>query len=584
MATAYVGEKDMAFGHSEGSYSHHLGLMAGDASHRGPTDDMMAYEPEHVLDDDDSISVLDPRRLTSTLHASLVSEILSLRRELDSKHQFIESLEAGFQTVKVENESVLHKLSDTSKDNRSMKRQLQQLESGSRFALDELERDRDEASQAIEDLKDKVGLLQKKIRVQEDDAGRAHALGEKDRESWAAEKRALERRVHVSETRLKTVLNELAAQQAADRAHEHHEWESGGGKEHGGPGYDSDATSVRSLSRKGSLSRSRRHVRNMSSNSTHKSLRFSVLSGTGSDGHGVVNGLSLADELGFDEEDEDVDDLPNDEDEYPEHEIPARRALESRQSTRQDDKAKRVLGLTVEAKTPRTGEVSEIHVLYPEQEADENQDEDLPPLRNEVEYVDAGIQYSPPPSPKLPPAKPPPAEKIVEPVPLQVDVEANQRRKRVTPSSVGHILSQLVAANAKAVPPSAVSVSSPKDGGPPPSPPETPATAKVSSFGIRECYHCRFLPRPQCLRFRLRRMLLPSNRKPFPKRRQSCRHPPHRFRFQPSRYTRLCLRRPLQRSPSSHPGPRMPSAKPTSRPRPVPSRSRRRRFASTNGR
>src|SRR4051812_27314288 len=42
---------------------------------------------------DDTISPFDPRRFTPTLHANLVSEILSLRRDQEEKLKIIESLE-----------------------------------------------------------------------------------------------------------------------------------------------------------------------------------------------------------------------------------------------------------------------------------------------------------------------------------------------------------------------------------------------------------------------------------------------------------------------------------------------------------
>src|SRR6201996_5199070 len=93
---------------------------------------------------DENISPLDPRRFTPTLHASLVSEILNLRRELDSKHKFIEDLETSLHTARNEKEDLADKLSQAEKDRRSLKRQFQQLENGTLSALEELAKDRDE--------------------------------------------------------------------------------------------------------------------------------------------------------------------------------------------------------------------------------------------------------------------------------------------------------------------------------------------------------------------------------------------------------------------------------------------------------
>src|ERR1035438_9936678 len=44
---------------------------------------------------DESISILDPRRFTPTLHANLVSEILALRRDQEEKTKIIEGLETS---------------------------------------------------------------------------------------------------------------------------------------------------------------------------------------------------------------------------------------------------------------------------------------------------------------------------------------------------------------------------------------------------------------------------------------------------------------------------------------------------------
>ena len=103
----------------------------------------------------ESISILDPRRFTPTLHANLVSEILNLRRELDSKHEFIEDLESNLDTCRSENDSLTNKLSSSAKENRAVKRQLQQLENGTFSALEELSGQRDRAAETSADLKDR---------------------------------------------------------------------------------------------------------------------------------------------------------------------------------------------------------------------------------------------------------------------------------------------------------------------------------------------------------------------------------------------------------------------------------------------
>ena len=357
---------------------------------------------------DENISILDPRRFTPTLHASLVSEILSLRRELDSKHKFIEDLETNLQTARNESDSLTDKLAQSTKESRAVKRQLQQLENGTLSALEELAKERDEVREANVDLRNKLESSQKKIRSQEDDSNRVHNMWERDKETWDGEKRMLERRVHISESRLKMILDELAAQDAA-QDEQGMDSEGEDNTRDSGVGNESDTASIRSSPRRRSTSRTGMHSRNLSS-SSHRSLgrnyRFSLMSGAGSDGHGRLNGPSLADELIFDEEEEDLGELELDSDDFPENEMRARRALESRQSLYQDEKAKRILGLTIESKGP-LAEVTEGEPSKPVETSKSCEVAtvreltliNIPPKR---QYVDTGVQFSPPPSPFLP--------------------------------------------------------------------------------------------------------------------------------------------------------------------------------------
>ncbi len=417
------------------------------------------------------ISILDPRRFTPTLHASLVSEILSLRRELDSKHQFIDHLENNLQVAKTENDSLLVKLSESAKEGRMVKQQLHRLDHDSRRAIEELEKERDQAGRANHDLKSKFESLQMKLRSQEEDSTRTHDFWHEDKESWEGERRALERRIHITESRMKCVLTELATQQALAQANEaagDGDWDDNGRE--GGNAAESDTASLRSHGRKGSYPFNRRHIRSMSNNSVYKNLRSSIY------GMGGVNGtnagLSLADELNFDEDDEDYEDFEYDDDDYPEHELRARRALESRQSIRQDDKAKRVLGLTSHN---RDNSVQSPEV--PDTTVDLEQNQRMQKGINRpvaCEYVDTGVQFTPPASPRLSP-KPAVVDKGTGPIQIQQDVEANQRRKRVSAGPVAHIFSQLVGVQPKPAPSSTVSVSA-QTVTEPLSPPATPAT------------------------------------------------------------------------------------------------------------
>ena len=408
-------------------------------------------ETEDDTANNETISILDPRRFTPTLHANLISEILNLRRELDSKHKFIEDVEANLHTARTENDSLVKQLSSTAKDNRTAKRQLQHFENEMVAALEEIAGERDKLKDVNADLKSKLEVAQKRSRGQDDDSTRVHDMWAREKEVWAGEKRTLERKVHISEARLKLLLDEVAAHEAArEVAPVESEGEDA---KHIAAGAESDTASVRSSPQRRSSTRIGRHSRNLS-NSSYRSIgrsyRTSLLS---NEGYGRGNGLSLADELIFDEEEEDLDELELDSDDFLEHEMRARRVLESRQSMCPDDKAKRILGLSSDAQqpnkdTPATAEEYEsVKSSYDTaQSAITITPRDItlvfPPTKSI--YVDTGVQPSPPASPVLP-TMAEASSQTVDEAPLQskpvdslaahneIDAnqsQANQRRKR----------------------------------------------------------------------------------------------------------------------------------------------------------
>lgn len=410
-------------------------------------------ETEDETANNEPISILDPRRFTPTLHANLVSEILNLRRELDSKHRFIEDVEANLHTARTENDSLVKQLSSTAKDNRTAKRQLQHFENEMLAALEEIAGERDKLKDANADLKSKLEMTEKRSRSQGDDSTRVHDMWAREKEVWAGEKRTLERKVHTSEARLKLLLDELAANEAA-REDARIDSEAEDAKDTNA-GAESDTASIRSSPQRRSSTQVGRHSRNVS-NSSYRSIgrnyRMSLMSNEGQS-RGI--GLSLADELIFDEEEEDLDELELDSDDFPENEMRARRVMESRQSMYPDDKAKRILGLSCDIQqsnkdTPTTAEeYGPVKTSYETtQSAVTITPRDItlifPPTI--PIYVDTGVQPSPPASPVLPNmadassqtvAEPAPQPKPVEPSATRTDSDANQsqanqRRKRTS--------------------------------------------------------------------------------------------------------------------------------------------------------
>ncbi|KAH0538102.1 hypothetical protein FGG08_005263 [Glutinoglossum americanum] len=380
---------------------------------------------------DENISILDPRRFTPTLHANLVSEILSLRRDLDSKNSVIEGLENNLHGTRDELEKLNETLSGNSKETRSLRRQLQLLEGGTSSALGELAKERDEAVENTTEIKRRLEISQKKIRIQEEDADRFQTLWQRDKDNWDNEKRNLERKVHVVEGRLKAILDEVAAHQAASQPDvnnvTHLDSETEDEAKENGTGHGSDTASIRSTS-----ARRRRPASSMYSDD---GVRLSMLSGPNGYGGAKFNGLSLADELDFDETEEEQPNGSGDErDGAPPH--------DARTSAIRHEPPKPEDHITPTMELPAVnGEA--LAALEAAAEPSLTEVFPRPPSANgqitaiKVDYVDTGVQYSPPPSPQLQ-APGLDSQKVDKPegraaTPTrESDHEANQRRKRVS--------------------------------------------------------------------------------------------------------------------------------------------------------
>ncbi|OTA06182.1 nuclear migration protein, ami1 [Trichoderma parareesei] len=234
---------------------------------------------------DEQISILDPRRFTPTLHANLVSEILSLRRDQEEKTKVIESLESALQESREGLDALQESVNATTKENRSLQRQLSLLEGGTSSALGDLSRERDEAVESVAETKKRLEAAQRRIRGQEEDSQRVHEQWAEEKESWENEKRKYERRIHVAESRLQMVLDEVAAYQAN---HANGAAQQGQGHSHESDaeesGRDNDSRSVRTMS-------------------LTSSIRYSMANGPGLS----LNTYSLADELKFDDTDDQTD-------------------------------------------------------------------------------------------------------------------------------------------------------------------------------------------------------------------------------------------------------------------------------------
>lgn len=347
---------------------------------------------DDVEDDDDNLLPFHPRRFTPTLHASLVSEILNLRRETESKTRTIDLLERNLDESRTESEDLGVNLSQSAKEARSLKHQLGLLEGGSSSALTELAKERDDALENISDMRKKLDQSQKRSRSCEEDVERRQTLWDRERETWENERRNLERKVHVVENRLKTVLNEVAAAQAAGSFFHDGtptaDGSSSSTREGIMTGKNSDSASVYS----GSQGRRRTSVTSMSTDGggdAHNG-RYSVISmAHGQDGKG--DGLNLAQELDFDEDEFDtladggtLSDSPG--------ALPEERPTSSHSqlSHTMGNKARKILGLVLQDRGSTDSDNTPTEIKSPAT---------VFPSSPFV-YHDMGVQYSPPPSPK----------------------------------------------------------------------------------------------------------------------------------------------------------------------------------------
>ncbi|OGM41877.1 putative nuclear migration protein [Aspergillus bombycis] len=342
---------------------------------------------------EDTLSPLDPRRFTPTLHASLVSEILSLRRDVESKTKAIDVLERTLDESRIETEDLNERLSQSIKETRSLKHQLQLVEGGTSSALTELSRERDEALENFSDVRKKLDQAQKKARSREDEIDKTLELWDRDKELWDGERRNLERKIHVVEGRLKVVLTEVAAVQAAGNFHQMQNPDGAGLAKDEATGKDSDTASAHSSSQ----GRRRTSVTSVSTDGSDlHDLRYSVASVVNIPG-AKHDGINLAQELAFDEEDE--FDLPDDYfTPYSPEALPEERptSVHSQLSHTMEmgAKARKILGLSLHS-VESCGFKSEPSSPWKP-----------PPTAATTAsycYQDAGIQYSPPPSPKLQP-------------------------------------------------------------------------------------------------------------------------------------------------------------------------------------
>ncbi|KAF2857964.1 hypothetical protein K470DRAFT_296745 [Piedraia hortae CBS 480.64] len=170
--------------------------------------------PAQTVEGGSKRSSLDPRGIASTLHASLVAEILSLRRELESKSHLVENLETSLAAAKAESDTLQQDLARHAKDARQTKVQLDGVEKEASKTVEGLAKERDEALEAVQEVQARLEAVQQRTRKLDQDSTHTKGIWESEKQQWEAERRQLEWRLHVSESRLRAFIDAMATTRA----------------------------------------------------------------------------------------------------------------------------------------------------------------------------------------------------------------------------------------------------------------------------------------------------------------------------------------------------------------------------------
>lgn len=402
--------------------------ISGKSSRQGSNSPLSNYSPasfppaedsnftkEHGstdVEEDGRYNSEDTRRLTPNLGISFVSQIHSLKKELETKDILVEDLEDSLHQSRAENGRLNEDLNAQKTEVKSVKYQMSSLEHDMLQALENIAKERDNAIKSVEDSRRHLEATKKKVRAQEEEADEAHSMWEKDKQDWEKNRRKMESNVHIVEERLKTMVAELMAVQST-------------GQNWPGAGYVVDDGMRETWFMRGNDIRAASRLSNRSVDDTYESKEAgkfpsSSMSGLHEMGGSKMSGLSLADELEMEgDEDDDFDqEGVHSPDALPEE----LQMLPTRYS--EDAKARKVMGLQTDSNEQHFGdEFSGQHSMGIIEDYI-----NLPAKRASVSYTDTATQFTPPPTPALHTKR---VDSVSEKMVEQTERAANQSRKRV---------------------------------------------------------------------------------------------------------------------------------------------------------
>lgn len=370
-------------------------------------------------DEDERFDSRDPRRLTPNLGISFVSHIHALKKELEGRDAIVGNLEVALHQAREENEQLGEDLKAQQAEVKSVKQQMSSLERDMLQALEDIAKERDNATDTVADTRKHLEASRKKVRALEQEASGTDLRGQQEKQQWENDKRKLENKVHVVEERLKTMVAETMA---VNRM----------GENQPGAGYDADAamrdtwfsniSDVRPASRISS--------RSMDDNDENKvapNFRASRMSGLHEMGGSQISALSLADELEMTEGDDDHGDDYKDAIDSPDA-LPEEISMLPRRYS-EDQKARKVMGFHADNhEQPFGDESSGQHSMGIIQDYI-----NLPSTQSSVVCTDRGTQCTPPPDAEIPVKR---ADSASEKLGEQNEHSANQSRKRVAIPSI----------------------------------------------------------------------------------------------------------------------------------------------------
>ena len=371
------------------------------------------------ISEDERFDSRDPRRLTPNLGISFVSQIHTLKKELDGRDSTISNYEEALHHAREENKQLGEDLRGQRAEVKSLKQQMSSLERDMLQALEDIAKERDEATNTLVDTRNHLEASRKQVRMLEQEASTTDLQWQQEKKAWESDKRKLENKVNIVEERIKTMVAEMMVVHKM-------------GENQPGFSHIADAGRHEHWFKSDDNILEASHKNNGSADdgwdgNGAADYRTSRMSGLHNMGGSQISALSLADELEMTEDDKD-DAVDYSHDVYSPDALPEEITSVTRRYS-EDKKARKVMGFQAEHHEQPSGDED-----TGQKSSDIIQDYiNFPGKRLSVAYVDSGTQCTPPP---IHTAQTKPTDSMAERLSEHGEHSANQSRKRVAVPSI----------------------------------------------------------------------------------------------------------------------------------------------------